>query len=81
MLEARTEMAKLGVDSDDANYRNLKINLAISMGDWNSVLAFIASECQRKRAEKRSRNLIIRLHNWPFGWTLLPKQESWYLKQ
>ena len=58
MLEARTEMAKLGVDSDDANYRNLKINLAISMGDWNSVLAFIASECQEKERRKRSTTFI-----------------------
>ncbi len=48
LLQARTEMAKLGDNSDDGNYRSLKINLAISMGDWNSVLAFVTNECQKK---------------------------------
>ena len=48
MLDARTEMAKLGEDWDDVNYRTLQINLAISMGDWNSVSAFVSNECKKK---------------------------------
>ena len=51
-MEARTELVQLGDVWDDANFRNLKINLAISMGDWNSVSAFIANECKEK--EKRN---------------------------
>lgn len=48
LLKANDELERLGEDWDDANYRNLKINLAIYMGDWNSVSAFIANECKEK---------------------------------
>ena len=48
LLEARSELVKLSDCSDDPIYRNLQINLAISMGDLNSVLGFVANECQEK---------------------------------
>ena len=48
LLEARTEMAKLGDDLDDVNFRNLNVNLAISLGDWNAVSAFVGNECKEK---------------------------------
>ena len=48
LLDARREMGKLDADWDHPVYRNLKINLAISMGDWNSALAFVTNECLEK---------------------------------
>ena len=54
LLEARSKLAELGDDWDDPNYRTLHINLGISLGDWNSLSAFVANECKKKRQEKRS---------------------------
>ena len=48
LLEARSELAKLADDSDDANLRDLQINLAISLGDWNAVSAFVGNEIKNK---------------------------------
>ena len=52
LLEARSEMEKLNDNSDDPNLRALKINLGISMGDWNTLSALVAKDCLEK--EKRS---------------------------
>ena len=57
LLDARGEMAKLDADWDHPVYRTLQINLAISMGDWNSVSAFIANEC-REREKRNAQELI-----------------------
>ena len=57
LLDARREMAKIDADWDHPVYRTLQINLAISMGDWNSVSAFIANECREK--EKRNAQELI----------------------
>ena len=48
LLDARVEMAKLGDVSDDVNCRNLNVILAISLGDWNVVSAFVGSEIKNK---------------------------------
>ena len=52
LLKARSELAKLGDDWNDENYRTLQVNLAISLGDWNSLSAFVVKE----RNEKNKRN-------------------------
>lgn len=56
LLEARAELAKLSDDSDP-NYRALQINLGITLGDWNSLSTFVASECLEKN-KRGARDLI-----------------------
>lgn len=48
LLEARAELSKLSDDSDNRNYRSMQVNLGIGLGDWNSLSAYVASECQQK---------------------------------
>ena len=52
LIEARAEFSKLIEDRNDPQYRALKINLAIALGDWNSLSAFLVKECLEK--ENRS---------------------------
>ena len=58
LLEASSELAKLDNDWDNENYRILQINIAISLGDWNSLSAFVAKECNEK--DKRTAQELIR---------------------
>ena len=57
LLEASSELTKLDDDWDNENYRTLQINLAVSLGDWNSLSAFIAKECNEK--DKRNAKELI----------------------
>ena len=57
LLKARSELAKLDDDWDNENYRTLQVNLAITLGDWNFLSAFIAKECNEK--EKRNAQELI----------------------
>ena len=57
LLEARSALAELNGDWDDLNYRKLKIDLEISLGNWNALSEFVAKECQAKD-ERRARELI-----------------------
>lgn len=57
LLESRSEMEKMAEDRDDANYRALKINLGIALGDWASLSAFVAAE-SRKSDQRNSQELI-----------------------
>ena len=58
LLKANDEFAILGDDWDNPNYRDLRISLAISLGDRNILFAFIANECQKK--EKRDGQDLIK---------------------
>lgn len=44
LLEARSELLKLSDDRHHPNYRALEINLAIALGDWDSLSAIVANE-------------------------------------
>ncbi len=57
LLKARSELVKLNDDWDNENYRTLQVNLAISLGDWNSLSAFVANECNEK--DKRNAQELI----------------------
>lgn len=57
LLEARSEVAKLSENLNDPNFRALKINLGISLGDWNSVLNIVDTEWVEK--DKRSAQELI----------------------
>ena len=56
-LEARQKLTELTNQADSPNYRALQVNLYISMGDWNSLSAYIVNEYQ-KRKERTAPNLI-----------------------
>lgn len=57
LLKARSELVKLSADPENANYRALEVNIAIALGDWNSLSAYVANEYQEK--EKRSADELI----------------------
>lgn len=46
--EARQELSKLSDDPNNRNYRALLVNLAIGLGDWDSLSAYLARERQQK---------------------------------
>lgn len=48
LLEARSRFDKLDHDLDNDDYRALRIKLAVSMGDWNELSAFVADELSEK---------------------------------
>ena len=58
LLKTRSELAKLSSDWDDATYRTLQVNLAVSLGAWNSLSEFVAKECNEK--VKRDAKELIR---------------------
>jgi len=58
ILESRTELSRLNEDREDSNYRALQWNLGIALGDWASLSAFVAEECQKKD-ERSAQELII----------------------
>ena len=57
LLKARSKLAKLNDDWDNEDYRTLQVNLAVSLGDWNSLSTFVAKECKEK--DKRSVKELI----------------------
>ena len=57
LLKARSELAAMSDDWDNPNYRALQINLAVSLGDWNSLSEFVARECNEK-SKRNAQELI-----------------------
>ena len=58
LLEARRELSRLDDEPDHPNYRALLVNLAIGLGDWSSLSAYLSFECQQK--QKRSAEDLLR---------------------
>jgi len=57
LLESRAELEKLSDDAASRSYRALQVNLGITMGDWASLSAYIASEYQN-RQDRNARELM-----------------------
>ena len=57
LLKTHSELEKLSDDWNDENYRKLWVDLAISLGDWDSLFAFVTKECQEK--DKRNAQELI----------------------
>lgn len=57
LLEARTQLNEMRIDHDDAAYRTLQVNIAIALGDKNSLVAYVTNEYQEK--DKRSAQELI----------------------
>ena len=58
LFKARSELANVSDGGQDGNYRTLCVNLAIALGDWNSLAAFVNSEYQER--EDRCAGDLIR---------------------
>lgn len=56
-VQARDELGKLDQLREHPNYRALFVNLAVGMGDWNSLSTHLARE-STKRNERSARELI-----------------------
>ena len=48
LLESRQKLAELNNVADSPDYRALQVNLSITMGDWNSLSAYIENEYRDK---------------------------------
>ena len=59
LLEANRELANLDDNSENPNYRALRINLGIALGDWDSLYALVANEYEQR--EKRNAQDLIRM--------------------
>lgn len=59
LVEARSELVKLNNGGEDPNYRTLKVGLEIALGNWNSLLAFVADEYSERN--KRSAHDLIKV--------------------
>ncbi len=57
LLQARSELEKLSIEPENVNYRALQVNIAIALGDWNSLSAYVVDEYQAK--ENRSAQDLI----------------------
>ena len=57
LVEARTQLAKLSDDREHQNYRALKVNLGIALGDWDTLSGFVATEYSER--DKRSAEELI----------------------
>jgi hypothetical protein len=57
LLRARDELVILSDGPSDSNYRALLVNLGIALGDWHSLMAFIATE--QKAADSRTAEDLI----------------------
>lgn len=56
-LEARSILIEIGEGDDSQNYRALRVNISIGLGDWDSLNSFVANELQKK--EKRSAQELL----------------------
>ena len=62
---ARTTLGQLKDESENPYFRSLQVNLAISLGDWNSLSTYVANEYQRRdcrSAEELMRTAQLALH-------------------
>jgi len=48
LVESRAALAQLSDEAVSPNYRALQVNLAIALGDWSSLSAFVANEYQQR---------------------------------
>ena len=65
LQEARSTIEELRELWDDPNYRELRVNIGISLGDWNSVSTVVAHECENKNsrnAEELIRTAQLAFH-------------------
>ena len=51
LLKATSELQQLPNAIEDPNCRSLGVNLAITLGDWNSLLSYVDSEYQHRFAK------------------------------
>ena len=70
LLEARSRFKKLDCDHGDRHYRNyraLRVNLAVAMGDWNELSAFVADELSEKNDMDARELISVAMLAWHLG--------------
>ena len=66
LQEARSTIEELRELWDDPNCRELRVNIGISLGDWNSLSSVVAHECENKKsrnAEELIRTAQLAFHS------------------
>ena len=48
ILSARSGLASMGVDCENREYRTLKVMVDIALGDWHSLMDFVANENEHR---------------------------------
>lgn len=56
-LEARREFETLDVEGDSDDYRALRVNVSVALGDWNSLITYVSDEYSVR--ENRSAHDLI----------------------
>ena len=70
LLEARSEFRELDCGYDDRYYRDyraLQVNLAVSIGDWNELSTFVATELSEKDNRSGLELISVALLAWDLG--------------
>ena len=57
-LTARRELETFDVEGDFDNYRALRVNISVAVGDWNSLMTYVSDEHQAR--DNRSAHDLIR---------------------
>ena len=57
LLESQAQLRQLTDATEDPNYRSLQVNMAITLGDWNSLLAYVDNE-YRQRDKRNAHDLM-----------------------
>lgn len=73
LLEAQATLEKIGAKWSDPNYRAMKINLNIAMGNWDSLQEIIVNEC--KETDKRSAQELLVIAQLAFNLGLPQSKE------
>ena len=72
LLEANSKIEELRDWWDNPNCRELRVNIGIFLGDWNSLASVVAHECENKN--DRSAEALIRTAQLAFHLGLPPSQ-------
>lgn len=57
LVDARQTLAELAEERERSNYKSLRRNIAVAIGDWNEISAIVAEEYQN-RNKREARELI-----------------------
>ena len=58
LLDCHSELLAVEAPSDDPNYRNLRMKVAIAIGDWDSLSTYVESE-YTNRANSNAEHLMV----------------------
>lgn len=77
LLESQATLEKIGAKWGDPNYRALKINLNIALGNWDLLQEILANEYKEK--DKRSAQELIGSGQLAFNLGLIPQSKEFII--